>query len=90
MMSALHSKPWKGKTMRTYQALVQVHGADGYIYWNTLSTPKPTHAEAQSDVESYLLSKVTGSNGFRKGPPGRTMISERDVQAEVSKIMSEG
>jgi len=65
--------------MKFYQAFVEVHGADGYRYWNRLAMPTTSRAEAEQDIASYLQHKHEGTGGFRVGPPGRTRIDEKDI-----------
>lgn len=52
-----------------YIPLVEVHGAEGYIYWNPLTKEVcATYAEAQRVVEEYKASRQAS---------GRTKISAR-------------
>lgn len=62
-----------------YQAFVEVQGAEGNRYWNRLATPSTVRDDAEADVLKYLESKRDGTNGFRKGPPGRTRIDEKRI-----------
>lgn len=61
-----------------YQAFVEVITQNG-SYWNRLATPSTVRSDAEADVAKYLESKREGTNGFRKGPPGRTRIDEKRI-----------
>lgn len=61
-----------------YQAFVQVVTPD-YRYWNTLATPKTSAAEAQSDIDAYILHKRNGTGGFHKGAPSLTRIDTKAI-----------
>jgi hypothetical protein len=58
-----------------YRPFVQVYGAESCWYWNPLSEAKASEAEAEAVIAAYIESKKVGSNGFRKGAPGRCKVS---------------